>query len=371
MLKRLYVDNYRCFVNFELEFRNQQLILGLNGSGKSTLLDILRAVRDLSIGETSPDVLFPASSRTRWQTLSQQTFELDVDLAGVPYKYKLKLEPWGQPSRTRIREEIVLCEGRSVFEFVDGEVHLFNDSFQHKVNYPFDWFRSAFATIQPRHENQRLMRFKDWLSNVHCLQLDPRRMLGSTDSEQDRPSNDLTNFAAWYRHLTQERVDGAAALQECLSNILPGFQSLDLRAAGGSVRALSARFGSSDDGSRFSFTVGFEELSEGQRVLICLYAILHFLIRDSVCLFLDEPENFIALPEIQPWLMELQDFISERGGQVTLVSHNPELINYLAVDMGVVFERAGSGPIRAKRFEASESDDSLEPAERIARGWIK
>ncbi|HMC58460.1 MAG TPA: hypothetical protein VKJ01_04645 [Candidatus Solibacter sp.] len=38
MLKRVYIDNYRAFVNFELALGQQQLILGLNGSGKSSLL---------------------------------------------------------------------------------------------------------------------------------------------------------------------------------------------------------------------------------------------------------------------------------------------------------------------------------------------
>jgi AAA15 family ATPase/GTPase len=59
MLKRVYIDNYRCFVNFELSLGQEQLILGLNGSGKSTLLDALRAVKALICGEAPPDVLFP------------------------------------------------------------------------------------------------------------------------------------------------------------------------------------------------------------------------------------------------------------------------------------------------------------------------
>ncbi len=370
MLKRIYIDNYRCFVNFELRLNQQQLILGLNGSGKSTLLDVLRAIRNLCIGDCAPDVLFPSTTHTRWQTLSQQSFELDVELDGIPYQYKLQLESWGAPLRTRIRHEIVMSDQRPVFEFIDGEVHLFNDQFQQKVKYPFDWFRSALATIQRRSENSRLMRFKDWVSSLHCLQIDPHRVSGSTDLEQSRPADDLSNFAAWYRHLSQERFDSAAALQNTLGKIIPGFESLDLRSAGGAVRTLSARFGSSEDRERVGYAVGFDELSEGQRILVCLYAILEFLVEGSSCLFLDEPENFIALPEIQPWLMELQDRITDRGGQVILISHHPEMIDYLAADIGLVFERIGSGPVRTRPYAAS-AGDALSPSERIARGWFE
>jgi len=368
MLKRVYIDNYRCFVNFELQLKRQQLILGLNGSGKSTLLEVLRALREVCGGDALPDALFPASTYTRWQTLSQQTFELDLDLDGLFCTFKLHLEPWGSTPRTRIRQEIVLCDGQKIFEFLDGEVHLFNDAFQHKVNYPFDWFRSALATIQRRSENTKLMRFKDWLSNLHCLQLDPHRMSGRTDIEQPRPASDLSNFAAWYRHLTQERGDSASALRSTLSSNIPGFESLDLRSVGGKARTLSAKFGSIGDERRMGYTVEFEELSEGQRVLICLYAILEFLIENSTCLFLDEPENFIALAEIQPWLMDLRDRIDERSGQVTLISHHPEMIDYLAPESGIVFERVGAGPVRVRRYE-TVGDDSLRPSERIARGW--
>ena len=45
MLKRIYIDNFRCFVNFEYKPERKQLLLGANGSGKSSLLDAIRAVQ--------------------------------------------------------------------------------------------------------------------------------------------------------------------------------------------------------------------------------------------------------------------------------------------------------------------------------------
>lgn len=40
MLTCLYVDNYKCLVNFELRFGDATLLLGTNGAGKSSVLDL-------------------------------------------------------------------------------------------------------------------------------------------------------------------------------------------------------------------------------------------------------------------------------------------------------------------------------------------
>ena len=366
MLKHVYIDNFRCLVNFELSLGPQQLILGLNGTGKSTLLEALSALKQLVTGNAHPDAVFPERTRTRWQSRPQQTFELQVEL-DASYRFRLELDAWGSPPVTRIKREVVFCGEQPVFEFVDGEVHLFNDQFVHKVTYPFDWFRSALATVQPRPENTRLMRFRRWIENLHCVRPNPYTMSSRTENEDPQPTPDMSNFASWYRYVSQERADAASGLQDALREIMPNFVSLDLRSAGANLRTLAARFAITPS-PLTSMEVAFEELSDGQRVLICLYALLNFLVQDGACLFLDEPENYIALPEIQPWLMELRDRIDDHGGQVTLISHHPELIDYLAPDIGLVFERTGSGPVRVRKY-APDAGQPLPPSEQIARGW--
>ena len=365
MLKRVYIDNFRSFVNFELPLAQQQLILGLNGTGKSTLLEVLQAIKGLISGEQNPDIFFPATTLTRWQTLSKQTFELDVELGSL-YQFRLELDSWGSPPRTRIKRESVMCDKRLVFEFVDGEVHLFNDFFEQKVTYPFDWFRSALATIQPRAENTKLIHFKNWIANLYCLQINPGKMSERAEREEPELALDTSNFASWYRHMTQEQAGAAARLQEHLRRIIPGFESLDLRAAGTKAREIMVRFAHTQGLSPMSFDVGFSELSDGQRVLICLYSLLEFIVTRNACIFLDEPENYIAIPEIQPWLMELRDRVDDLGAQVTLISHHPEIVNYMAPELGIVFEREGPGPVRVHKYVSS---DLLAPAEQIARGW--
>lgn len=62
--------------------------------------------------------------------------------------------------------------------------------------------------------------------------------------------------------------------------------------------------------------------------------------------FLDEPENFVSLDEIQPWLMMVNDIIEESGAQCIMISHHPELIDYFGHDRSIWLEQSPLSPVR-------------------------
>ncbi len=66
MIERVYIDNYKCFVNFELHLRDVQLIMGGNGSGKTTFFDVIESVRDFLTEGNTTSQSFPASTLTIW-----------------------------------------------------------------------------------------------------------------------------------------------------------------------------------------------------------------------------------------------------------------------------------------------------------------
>ena len=82
----------------------------------------------------------------------------------------------------------------------------------------------------------------------------------------------------------------------------------------------------------------------------------------------DEPDNFLSLREIQPWLMAADDIAEENHGQVLIISHHPEIINQWAPSSGVQLVRDGAGPVRVERFH-SDPASCLAAAELVARGW--
>ena len=73
----------------------------------------------------------------------------------------------------------------------------------------------------------------------------------------------------------------------------------------------------------------FDQLSDGQRALITLHLLL-FADDAERTLFLDEPDNYITLPELQPWLAELEDSCGDTLPQTILISHHPEAIDFLS-----------------------------------------
>ncbi len=367
MLTKIYVDNYRCLVNFELDLGKLSIILGPNGGGKSTLFDVLRNIRRLLIDNAKVGEVFPATETTAWTNIHQQTFELHLQSSEGAYIYCLVVAHNPEIQKQRIERESLLFEGRPLFEFSMGDVKLYDDNHHPGPEYPFDWSVSALATITPRGNNARLTWFKVWFEKLFIISLHPKNINSATAEESAWLNHDGTNFASWYRYITQEYQDKAFILTEELRRILPGFHSFKLELAG-TQRLLKVGF--AEDNERSSpLYFDFRQLSDGQRVLIVLYSILHGLRNLGNSLYLDEPENYVSLDEIQPWLMELKDACEDGFVQAVLISHHPELIDYLAPECGRWIERTALTSSRVKALpQAHES--GLRLSELIARGWV-
>ncbi len=96
--------------------------------------------------------------------------------------------------------------------------------------------------------------------------------------------------------------------------------------------------------------------------------ILHFLIAKGQTVFIDEPDNFISLHEIQPWLLAAEQMVEDHNGQLILISHHPEILNQWAVEHGLRFFREENGHVRTEKFKV-DPQGNLQPSELIARGW--
>jgi predicted ATPase len=365
MLTRIYIDNFRCFVNFEYRPAQKQLILGSNGAGKSSLLDALLFLRRVVVLGHDLEKRGILSERTLWANQPNQIFELEVVLDEVIYIYRLVIDAHGDPPQARILSESVKFAEKPIFEFQAGEVHLFDDHFHHKVAYPFGWHRSALATVVEMKDNRKLIRFKRWFNNLLCFQINPFQMEPRAEREDTYPYRDLSNFASWYRHLVQSAPSENVKMLDSLRAVIDDFSFLKLERTGENTRELVAEF-VREDGT--AIKLGLNKLSDGQRCLIALYTILHFVLIKGDTVILDEPENFVSLREIQPWLNAVSDEIENGKGQILVISHHPELMNQWAPDFGVQFVREGMGPVRVKRF-SREGYSSLLPSEIVARGW--
>lgn len=370
MLSRIYIDNYRALVNSELLLGRRNLLMGRNGAGKSTFGDALIIVQLLLFGQSKTDDLFPPSTLTRWQQLPRQRFELDVSGPSGSYRYELVIEHrdtagTDQP-RTRVIAETLSLNGDPLFRFDDGVVHLFRDDHSAGPEYPFDPARSALGTIAPRHDNQKLTWFGNWFRLLTVLKPNPQQIGSLAEKDEFILFAGGGNFSAWYHTMSAADKRRDHLLHATLADSLPGFEALNFEFAGPNRWYLRADF--VEAGRKLMLY--FNELSDGQRLLVLLYSVLHFLVGQDRTVFLDEPDNFISLDEIQPWLLTATDMVDSGSGQLIVVSHHPEIFNQWAIGHGLVAERDGCGPVRVRKY-AQPSNSELTPAETVARGWIR
>lgn len=356
MLKRIAIDNFKSFTNFEFHPSSINLILGTNGSGKSTFVQLVADVAGIIVDGVEVAEVFPTETRTRWERRPLQTVELDVDIGGTLYEYKLRIED------ARILSESVSVDEKTLFGYEKGEVHLYNNDGRPGSSFPFRGHRTFLSEIEDRHETRHLMKFLDYLAGVRLFRLDARNLSSASEHEDRFLKVNGGNFASWYRHLAQEVPEQIDHLREDLKEVIPGFRTLKLESTGvRSARQLMALL----EASGTTYTVDFGELSDGQRGLVLLYTLLHGM-KPSAALLLDEPEAHVGLSEIQPWLVRL-DSAFESNGQVFVISHHPEVIDYMAAGSAWWFERPDGASTRNPRPLPINLESGLPASQQIAR----
>ncbi|KKL78036.1 hypothetical protein LCGC14_2028830, partial [marine sediment metagenome] len=316
MIERLYLDNYKCFVNFEWQPEALQLVLGRNGTGKTTVFHVLETLREFIVAGRPTTEAFPTSTLTAWDTRLEQTIELELTGNGGRYRYRLIVEHGQEPDKqkSRIKTERLQFDQLTLYEFDGSDAHLFRDDGSAGPKFPFDWSRSAIPTIPERPENQRLVWFRDRMERVYFFAPDPLRMEYQSEFEVEKPDRHLNKLVSWLRHLSQESVDTMARVRDCLREGIDGLKDFNLKRAGETSRVLKFEFDFSEDSATRStnrFTLSLNELSEGQRCLVALFTMLYAAVGPDTTLCVDEPDNFVALREIQPWLTRLSDRVHD------------------------------------------------------------
>jgi hypothetical protein len=227
MLSRLYIDNYRALVNAELKLGRRNLLMGRNGTGKSTFGEVLIALQLLLINQSKTDNIFDESTLTRWQRLPRQRFALEVEISQRVYSYELTIEhrygPGLDESRTRVTTESLTLNAKPLFRFVDGIVRLFRNDHSPGAEYPFDWGRSALATIRPGPENEGVGEFLAWMRGLTVVRPNPQLMVDLIERDEFILVWDCANFAAWYRAMSNGDKRRDQELHKTLNDVLPGF----------------------------------------------------------------------------------------------------------------------------------------------------
>ena len=364
MITRLYVNNYRCLVAFDMKFDSLEVLCGANGTGKSSVFDALKFVCDLAagrcfLGGQSGDI----SNRTvnklefcNWLNSTIQEFELELQTDSHVFRYIIHIEQspvYGYGPG--IIKEIAYCDSKELYNRdVDG-IHFDNN----RYGFPLDWRQAALASIQPVPERKEIEVLQKALSNLLVVRPNVHSMEFESKAESKFLNYDLNNIISWYRHLAQDQ-EFTDILRKSLQEVWPDLKFLRLADAGMSSKVLELHF----EGSILPFSC----LSDGEKMLVSLYMIHTALVKNiSASVFIDEPDNFVSLQELQPWLLSMSE-ITDNSHQVILISHNSEIVDNNPSE-GIFFWRDNHmSPTRAEPLAVPEG---MSAGEALARGWVK
>ncbi len=369
MITRLYVNNFRCLVNFTAQFESLAVLCGPNGAGKSSVFDALRLLRNLGIGDAllggagEQDV--PRLELTDWQDSRSQEFEIGFDIDGRVFEYALSIEQKAEYEKPRITAERAQCDGKRLFtRNLDGVD--FERADGTRATFPLDWRQAALAAIQPRGvklANVELLQAE--MAKLLILRSNPRSMERESRAEARHPDLSMTNLTSWYRSLAQEQ-EWTDALRDALKAVWPDFRSFKLVDAGMNTKALQLRFEGASDKPTLLY---FDQLSDGERALIGLYMVRAALQTGAArTVMFDEPDNFVGLPELQPWVLSMCELLDDRR-QLVLISHHPEILSSSGEANGWYLWRDNhTAPTRIGPLRVPEG---MPAGEAIARGWVR
>jgi len=83
---------------------------------------------------------------------------------------------------------------------------------------------------------------------------------------------------------------------------------------------------------------------------------------------IDEPANYVGLPELQPWVLSLRELLDDQH-QAILITHHPEILSSAGQEHGRYLWRDNhTSPTRIGPLSVPEG---MSPSEAIARGWVR
>lgn len=370
MLRLLRADNFKCLDGFELRLDGHALLMGLNGSGKSTVVELLDRLRRFWVeGDKSTDC-FPASTRTRWGSQRPQAFEIHLETAGHPLRLGVALGPADKGQPVRIADEDIDGVGISVRRRGDAPIDLGPDPLVPQQLLVPDQLSALPLVLSRFTQLPGALRVMDEAAGFRPFRIEPATMETMAHAPDPVLCFDGRNFSCWLLARERHFPGMYQAIVRRAADVLKGFAGFAFVPEGDQFRLIThwrstMHAGGGLNGTTRSYDLA--ELSDGQRLILVLSALVELAAQRELALILDEPDNYVALQEIQPLLLSLMDLPRV---QLIVVSHHPEVIDLMAKDHGYVLAREDDqGPVLVKRWQAPPGT-MLPASELVARGDI-
>jgi len=337
VIRRLYVNNFRCLENFELPTSGQSslLLIGKNGAGKTTIGLALEILQRIARGTNQVGDLVRPKDFTRGRRDTPMRFEIEVDLGARIYSYAVAFEFPEGFKELRVFEEKLTVDGRTVYGRELAQVQLARAGGDTEANFRMDWHLVALPIVQHQSKNDPLFVFKQWLARTLILRPMPSLIRGDSDRETLQPNVQVTDLGAWFSGLLADAPSAYAKIDGYLKHVMSDFKDIKNPATGKDSRNLVVQF-SNQQGS---MTLPFEDLSDGEKCfMICALVLASNEGYGPLLCFWDEPDNYLAPSEVGDSILALRRAF-ESGSQLIVTSHNTEAIRRFSDENTLVLFR--------------------------------
>ncbi|TMQ08689.1 MAG: hypothetical protein E6J91_32585 [Deltaproteobacteria bacterium] len=310
MLRLLRADNFKCLDGFELRLDGHALLMGLNGSGKSTVVELLDRLRRFWVaGDKSTDC-FPGSTRTRWGSQQPQAFELHLETGGRALRLRVALGPADKGQPVRIVEEDI--EGLGISVHRSGGIRIAfepPDIVQQQLLVPDELSVLPLGFDKLTQLPGAVLAVDDAASFLP-FRIEPATMETMVQAPSGVLRFDGRNFSCWLLARQRYFPDTYRGIARRAAEVLNGFVGFEFVPEGDQFRLITRwrstkHSGGGPNGATRSYDIG--ELSDGQRLILVLSALVEVAGQRELAIILDEPDNYVALQEIQPLLLSLMD----------------------------------------------------------------
>ena len=360
MLQRLYVHNFRCLENFELNLKDlpSSLLIGKNGAGKSTIAYALEVLQSIGRGINRVSQLIQSKDFNSGRSGIPIRFEIEVLLKEQLYKYVLALELSPENFKEiRIFEEHLLVAGNPIYSRDAAQVKLYGNNIQsqapqgNRIATPFsnqfplssqlmpsqfqvDWHLVALTLIQVQSETDPLYIFKNWLSRMIILSPIPSLMTGESSGETLEPKRDGSNFGEWFSGLLSRYPAAYTQADRYLREVMPDIQDFQNEKIGKDAKNMIVRF----EANNAELSVDFKDLSDGEKCFfLCAVVLAANKYYEPFC-FWDEPDNYLSLSEVGHFITTLRRSF-KNSGQIVVTSHNGEGIRKFSNENTFILDR--------------------------------
>jgi len=356
MIRRLYVHNFRCLENFELNLidRRSVLLIGQNGAGKSTVRRSLEILQAVARGNVQVAALIKPADFNKANNSSSMMFQLEVKVGSRAFTYSLALQLLEDSQATIVQQESLTVDGAPVFTR-DGEVLELHPTVN-KVPGKIEFAPTVFALPSMHGDSisSPIFRFKDWLSRVILAAPITRLIEGATIGANLTPNSDMIDLPGFLQGVLSSSPAAYRDIEDYLQEVMPDFIAIKSE-----LTRTRSFYRIAFESKGRSLELPLDALSDGEKCYLISSLIIAYQASFSgLTCFWDEPDSHIALPEIQHLIMRHRKV--GNGAQFIATSHNPQVIQAFPRDDTLLIYRENHvSPPRVKPLSEIELNGDL------------